>query len=163
MGKRLSREQRRLALFTVMDLQGMKELVQLFGLNSKQSKSAQIIYRNVKKFLERARLTENAKGRACDDKRLSTSTMLAVIVSSPSRKETVSNCQLVKRLGVLAGSSSRLAGAATKNRVKAREGNYSNFLGPSNPQTKTRKLSVDEWNELREDYIPNLECVLHDQ
>ena len=83
-------------------------------------------------------------------------------MSSPSRKETVSNCQLVKSLGVPAGSSSRLAGAATENRVKAREGNYSNFLGPSNPQTKTRNLTVDEWTELREEYIPKLECVSHD-
>ena len=62
-------------------------------------------------------------------------------MSSPSSKATVSNSQLVRNLGVVAGSSSRLAKTATENRVKARDGNYSNFLGQTNSKTKTRKLT----------------------
>ena len=109
--------------------------------------------------MQRARLTEKIKRRASDDCRLAAATILAGSVSSPSRKEILSNVQLVLSLGVPAGSSSRLAKSATENRVEARDGKYSKFLGQANSKTKTRKLSNEEWQELREEYIPNLECV----
>ena len=101
--------------------------------------------------MQHARLTEKIKGQASDDRRLAAATILVGAVSSPSRKEKLSNVQLVLSLGVPAGSSSRLAKSATENRVEARDGKYRKFLGQANSKTKTWKLRNEEWQELREE------------
>ena len=161
MKKNLSHEQRRLALWTAMGLKGMKEIVQSFGLNVKESESIQIIVRNMKQFIQRARLTNKSKGRACDDQRLAVSSVMASVVSSPGRKGGVSNRQIALAVGLPAGTAYRLAKQAVKDREMAKNKKNYKFLGPVPKKRQTRKVKNSVWDDIREDWIPNNDYVSH--
>ena len=91
----LDLELQRLALFCALGSPGVREIVQTFGFDARSTEAAQIIIRNLRKYIVRIRTTAKLNGRASDSGRQAAATVFAGIVSSPGKKSAVPDGQLL--------------------------------------------------------------------
>ena len=130
--------------------------MQTYGFDARSTEAAQIIIRNLRKYIVRIRTTANSKGRASDSGRQAAATVFAGIVSSPGKKSVVSNGQLLQAVGVPKGGASRIAKKAKKDREQAKNERDYTYLGPK--QKGTRKIpakGANGWEGFRDNYLPN--------
>ena len=86
MGLSLTDEQRRLAFWTSLSLEGLRDMVVSYGLSTESSNIGLFIAANVSRFLQRARDTKKLKGRPADVQRAAVNTIWGGCVSTPERQ-----------------------------------------------------------------------------
>ena len=87
MGLNLSEEQRRLAFWRILSLDGLWEMVLSYGLAPENANLSTFIVTNVTRFLQRARETNKLKGKVNDLRRLAVTSILVGYVPTPKNPD----------------------------------------------------------------------------
>ena len=72
-------------------MQDTLSLIRSFGFNIKTVKLARVIGKGIARFIDTARTTEKAKGRAADENRNAANSVFASLMQTPPRQNQASN------------------------------------------------------------------------
>ena len=144
-------------------MEGTKEIVQSFGLHTKEMGIGLLILANIQRYMSSVRATAKREGRASDARRSIVNALVTCSVGTPDKKTGKPNRDvnqptdqsLLKFLGLPAGSH-HLLKQCRKNRLSTRLDGVFNLLGP---RRKWTKVPLEVWHEIRTVWLPSCKEV----